>query len=202
MKFWISLTSSLLAATALLSFAPVSGEGELYRDVVRLHVLAESDSDADQALKLKVRDAVLETVSDALSACCSADEAEAAICAMEDSILSAARTAIIENGGTCSVRVEFGEEAYPRREYDGFVFPAGVYRSCRVILGEGEGHNWWCVLFPGVCVRAAEADETLAAWLTPEEYRILTGSGGRWKVRLYTLELLSELTERWRPGAR
>ena len=196
MKFLLSLTASVLAAAAILSVLPVSGEHRIYDDVLRLHVIAESDAEADQALKLRVRDAVLACVSEAVAGCTSFEEADAAVGAMLEEIRTAAEICVAENGGTCPVTVTLAPEKYPRRDYGASCLPAGVYQSLKVTLGDGAGKNWWCVLFPTVCIRFAEgeADEDayLAAGFTPEEYRIITGDGG-WKVKFRILEILSEL---------
>lgn len=197
MKFLISLTASILAAVSVLGVLPVSGEHRIYEDVLRLHVIAESDTEEDQTLKLKVRDAVLDCVSDAVAECASFEEANAAVGAMLEEIRIAAETCVRENRSDCSVTVELSPEKYPRREYGSSCLPAGVYQSLRVTLGEGKGKNWWCVLFPTVCIRFAEGaanEETyIAAGFTPEEYRIITGDSGEWKVKFRILEILSEL---------
>ena len=195
MKFLLTFTSSVLAASALIGFMPVRGESEIYRDVLRLHVIAESDSEEDQALKLKVRDAVLECTADAVSECRSFDDAYTAVEEMREEIEKKAAECVRANGGDCTVRVELGREEFPRRDYGNAVFPAGVYPSLRVILGEGNGKNWWCVLFPTVCVRFADAgqEEYIAAGFTPEEYRMITGEQRSVKVRFRILEILSDL---------
>ena len=196
MKFLISLTASVLTAVSLLSILPVSGEHQIYNDVLRLHVIAESDSEEDQALKLNVRDAVLACVSEKVADCTSFEEANAAVGAILDEIQTAAEVCVRENQSDCSVTVALSPEKYPRRDYGSSCLPAGVYQSLRVTLGDGAGKNWWCVLFPTVCVRFAEgeADEKayVAAGFTPEEYRISTGDG-EWKVKFRILEILSEL---------
>ena len=196
MGFLIRLTASVLMAAAVLSVLPVSGEHRIYEDVLRLHVIAESDGEEDQALKLKVRDAVLECVSGAVADCCSFEEANVRVGTMLADIRAAAETCVRENGGDCGVAVELSPEKYPRRDYGSSCLPAGVYQSLRVTLGNGEGKNWWCVLFPTVCIRFAEgADEDayIAAGFTPEEYRIITGESGGWKIRFRILEILADV---------
>ncbi len=197
MGFLVRLTASFLMAAAILSVLPVSGEHRIYEDVLRLHVIAESDEDDDQALKLKVRDAVLDCVSGVAADCTSFDEANDRIGAMLAEIQSAADACVRDNGGCCGVTVELSPEKYPRRDYGASCLPAGVYQSLRVTLGEGAGKNWWCVLFPTVCIRFAEgaADESayIAAGFTPEEYRIITGDSGGWKIKFRILEILSDV---------
>ncbi len=196
MKFLISLTASILAAASILSVLPVSGEHQIYNDVLRLHVIAESDSEADQSLKLSVRDAVLACVSDAVADCTSFEEANAAVEAMLEEICIAAETCVRANNADCPVTVTLAPEKYPRRDYGSSCLPAGVYQSLKVTLGEGEGKNWWCVLFPTVCIRFAESeadkDAYIAAGFTPEEYRIITGDS-EWNVKFRILEILADL---------
>ena len=195
MKHIVSFAASVLTAAVILSILPVYGETELYDDVLRLHVIAQSDSDADQALKLKVRDAVLDCMSGQMDDCETIGDAISCAEDMRDEIRAAAEKCLRENGSGYSVSVELGREKYPRRDYGASVMPAGIYHSLRVTIGEGEGKNWWCVLFPTVCVRFAQADEDayIAAGFTPEEYRIITGAEGKLKVRFRVLEILSEI---------
>lgn len=197
MRVILMFTSSVLAAAVMLSVMPVHGESEIYEDVLRLHIIAESDSEEDQALKLKVRDAVLDCVSEAVEDCGAFDEAYKAVAGIQNEILKVAQDCVNENGGDCTVTLALGEEKYPRRDYGNAVLPAGTYPSLRVILGDGDGKNWWCVLFPTICVRFANAgqEEYIAAGFTPEEYRIITGSEGKLKVRFRVLEIFSELFE-------
>ncbi len=197
MKYLVSFAASVLVAVMILSVMPVYGESEIYDDVLRLHVIAESDSAEDQALKLKVRDAVLVCVSEKVGECENFEEAYAVIDGMRDEITEAAAKCIQENGEDCTVTLELGREKYPRRDYDGTVLPAGVYNSLRITLGEGEGKNWWCVLFPTVCMGFAEKneqkDEYVATGFTPQEYRMITGESGEVKIRFKILEVLSEV---------
>lgn len=198
MKYLISFASSVLIASVLISFMPIFGEAGIYNDVIRLHVIAESDRSEDQELKLKVRDAVLECVSDAVEGCSDVGEAYNTVDAMRDKIAAAARRCLDENGSDCAVNVELGRERYPRREYGSATLPAGVYNSLRVTIGAGEGHNWWCVLFPSVCMKFSSAalsdDDIAAVGLTPSEYRVITGESGKVKVRFRLLEIFSSLT--------
>lgn len=194
MKFLVTLTSSILIAALVLSVVPCFGESEIYNNTLRLHVIAESDSAEDQALKLGVRDAVLATVSKKLESCTSFDDAYAAVASMTGIIELAAEDYLRENGSSCSVKVELGREEYPRRDYGETSLPAGEYNSLRVIIGEGEGKNWWCVLFPSVCMGfAKDADEYAAVGFTPREYKVITGESGGWKIRFRLLEILSDV---------
>ncbi|MBE6541006.1 MAG: stage II sporulation protein R [Ruminococcaceae bacterium] len=198
MKYLVSFAVSCLAAAVVLSVAPVHGEADIYDDVLRLHVIAESDSEEDQALKLKVRDAVLNCVSQKLADCASYEEAYDTVEKLREEIISAAEACVRENGGDSSVSLELGQEMYPTREYDSANLPAGVYNSLRIIIGDGEGKNWWCVLFPTICTgfaRVADEEEYVSVGFTPAEYRVITGESGKVKVKFRILEIVSEFTE-------
>lgn len=193
MKLTAALCAAILAAALVLSCMPVHGEEALYDNMIRLHVLAESDSAADQARKLRVRDAVLACLAEKLG---TADDFTAARTQIE-SLLPAIRAAAESASDSVPVTVAFGEETYPVRYYEDFTLPAGRYTSLRVTLGEGAGRNWWCVLFPQLCTaRASEDDfyeDFIAAGFTPEQYRLIKNeSGVKYKIRFRILELLEE----------
>ena len=203
MRFWVTFTSGVLLAAVLCSVLPVSGEAAIYDDVLRFHVIAESDSEADQTLKLHVRDAVIAAVADRMAAAGTVEEATRTAEAMRDEIRQTAEECARSWGSDCAVTVTVGRETYPRRVYESFTLPAGEYESVRVVLGEGKGHNWWCVLFPSVCLYYAGADreETLAVGFTPEEYRLITGNGEDGvTVKFRVLELISEWARLLRGG--
>ena len=195
MKFWVVLACTSLAAAALLSVCPAAGEEEIYSDVLRLRVVAASDGAEDQEAKLAVRDAVLELVSARVSDCACREEAEKCVRGMLREIAETAQHCLTALGVRESVSVRIGREHSPRREYGGTTLPAGSYRTLRVTIGKGEGKNWWCVLFPGICMRFSEnPEESAAVGLTPREYRIITGAeNGRIKVKFWILEKLEEL---------
>ena len=201
MKYIVSFAASFLAAAAILSVFPVHGETEIYDNVLRLHVIAESDSDEDQALKLKVRDAVLMRLSDKLDKCISFEEAYVIVDSMRSEIAETAEKCIRDNGASYSVAVDLGHEKYPTRDYGDASLPAGVYNSLRVVIGDGAGKNWWCVLFPTICRGFASSSgklsesEYAAVGFTPEEYRIITENTGEIRVKFRILEILSELAD-------
>lgn len=200
-KIFTILTLSVLCALVLGLF-PVSGEEKVYDSVVRLHVLANSDSEADQELKLKVRDRIIEVTKELFSRAETREDAERIARSALSFIEREAETVVEENGFTYPVSVELGQEEYPERDYEGLKFPAGEYLSLRVMIGDAEGQNWWCVLFPPLCLKAASrsARDTenafVAAGLTGEQYRIITESdSGRYKVKFKILEIIKELFE-------
>lgn len=191
MKIMAYITASILAAFTLISCFPLSGEEEIYDNMIRLHVLAQSDSDADQAEKMRVRDAVLACLSETMEESPDYDTARLTV----EKMLPAIKAAASEATDT-AVTVTLGKEQYPVREYEGFTLPAGEYTSLRVILGEGEGQNWWCVLFPRLCTARATKDsfyeDFIAAGFSPEQYRLIKNeSSVKYKIRFKILEILS-----------
>ena len=192
-KRWILCTAALLAAVFCTAAALQSQQQELAKKLIRLHVVANSDSEEDQAVKLLVRDAVLAVTEPLLEE--SAQPEEALYAALPE-IRRAARTCLRENGFSHGVEVSFGMERFPTRNYTGFSLPAGVYRSLRVRIGAGEGHNWWCVVFPSICFRAtaAELEEAAAAGgFTEGELRLITEAGNGYELKFKALELLEQL---------
>lgn len=201
MRSVVILTSVALVLFLFLGLMPIHGEAEIYDNVLRLHVLANSDSEEDQALKLRVRDAILEHCSPRLAACRGRAEAEETVLAMQDEIKAVAERTVFEAGYDYGVSVTLGVEEYPERRYDSLCFPSGEYLSLRVCIGEAEGKNWWCVLFPPLCLQAAsiktraEAENTfVAAGFTPEQYKIITETDKvTYRVRFKLLEMLEEM---------
>ena len=127
-------------------------------DVVRLHILANSDSQEDQELKLKVRDAVLSEAELLTESVSSHEEALFIISSETDIICEIARKVINQNGYDYSVSAETVTEYFSTREYDGITIPAGRYNAIRITIGEGKGKNWWCMMFPSVCIPAADGN--------------------------------------------
>jgi len=187
---------AVMLLTSLLLILPLGDESEVYDKVIRLHVLANSDSEKDQALKLKVRDALLSEAAAATEDCRNREEAELALAAKTDTLRLIAEETLRENGCTKPVTVTIGQEVYPTRDYEGLRLPAGEYCSLRVMIGEAEGQNWWCVLFPPLCVgSASEAEEEMiSAGFTPGQIKILTDSENpRYVLKFKILEILGSL---------
>ncbi len=189
----------LVLCTVLLfvGVLPVSGEDEVYDAVLRLHVLANSDSEADQALKLKVRDAVLEASAPYLEGVTDRETAAKCLMEHEKELITAAENVIAAEGYDYSVQLTLTEEEYPRRDYDSVCFPAGKYLSLRVLIGEGKGQNWWCCLFPRLCLASATVttpaaeDSCIEVGLTPDQYKIITETEKPvYQVRFKILEIL------------
>ena len=193
--------SILFLVIMVIGLLPVSGEEKIYDDVIRLHVLANSDSDEDQALKLKVRDGVLTRVGELLSDCPDRESAMKRLSAREslDEIERAARAVIVSEGYEYDVSVSLGDEEYPTRTYESLCFPSGTYTSLRVQIGEAEGQNWWCVLFPRLCLGVATENNDEAfveAGFTPEQYRIVTDTDQpEYEVKFKILEVIEGMVK-------
>ncbi len=195
-KILFYMLTAFLSALLLYSI-PVSGEEELYSNVIRLHVLANSDSDEDQKLKLEVRDYVLETYKTDLQGFLSVEEADSALKENLEKIEQSAEDFVKSKGYDYCVSVTLGDEEYPKTDYDGFSFPAGTYRSLRIVIGEGAGHNWWCVLFPPMCVESSTGDvidySDVEVGLTEPQYRMISqNQSKKYAVKFKILELLEE----------
>ncbi|MCE5287003.1 MAG: stage II sporulation protein R [Pelosinus sp.] len=119
--------------------------------LIRLHVLANSDSKEDQALKLKVRDAIIAYLEPLLSNAEDAAAARRIVGEQRENLILAARQVILANGADYKVRIQLGTFDFPIKTYGELVLPAGKYEAVRVLIGQGEGSNWWCVLFPPLC---------------------------------------------------
>ena len=166
----------LLAAFLTSGALALQTERELSDRVVRLHVLANSDSEEDQALKLKVRDRVLSYAEALLERSADRREAEALLRGRLLELERIAGEEIAANGYSYGVSVRLEDAVFPTREYEGFTLPAGKYLALRVVIGEGAGRNWWCVVFPPLCAAAAAdvPQEALAAGLSSAQVGLIT----------------------------
>lgn len=180
----------LTAASATLVQAE---QQRLSGKLIRLHVVANSDSAHDQAVKLEVRDAVTAAAKTLLDG---ADDPRAALEGQLDVIAQAAEARLCELGENLPVTVRLGKERFPTREYDTFALPAGVYEALRVSIGAAEGHNWWCVVFPSLCLTSSMDELELAAQtagFSDEEIRFITGEESGFVLKFRVLELLQRL---------
>ncbi len=163
---------------AVVSLLALNGEYDQVRDsVLRLHILANSDSLYDQELKLKVRDALQAQVDEVFGGC---ENLEQAILAAESNVDTLRRTAeeTLRAGG-CSYPVKISVEPamFNTRTYDGITLPAGEYTALRVEIGEAKGRNWWCVMFPAMCVTGRDSRQELEAVLTDGQVSLLEADG-------------------------
>ena len=192
LKVWELALLLALCVGALSGLWAQRTQSELASQLVRLHVLAVDDSEEEQAVKLAVRDAVLTYLQPVMAEASGAEDAGAQLSSRIGNIRRAAETAAEGR----PVTVTLSEEYYPTRGYEGFSLPAGQYTSLRVTLGDGEGRNWWCVVYPPLCTAAATTSVEAMAELNTESAAIITEQEGYiYKFRL--LEWWGELTEKW-----
>ena len=183
---WVALTVACIWLWGI-----VTDSGDLRENLLRLHVVGASNSQEDQAVKLQVRDAVLGSLEEGLRNMTDPQEAWDYVSRMLPQVEAAANRALAAAGFSETVQVSLTEEAFPTREYDTFSLPAGVYKALRVVIGEGEGKNWWCVVFPQLCGAEGEFVETAStAGLDPELAKSLEGE---YELRFWVLEKLGEL---------
>ncbi len=199
-KRFISTGLLILSALVLLTgFALTAEQRALSEKLVRLHVVAGSDSEEDQAVKLKVRDAVLAETSRILEG---TDDPVGALRSGLSEIETAANKALVKAGCEERAAVTLRRELFPTRDYETFSLPAGAYTSLRVTIGEGRGHNWWCVVYPSLCL-SASADEfeaaAQAAGLTGGEIRLITGESEGYVLKFKAMELLEQAAQ-WLKG--
>ena len=199
----------LIAALALVvgcvQILPIHGESDIYDAVLRLHVIANSDTEEDQALKLQVRDAVLGVTTSVLADCDTREQAIATLEQHMDELQQAAEQVIAAQGYAYEVTLLLGEEQYPTRSYESFCFPAGEYVSLRVMIGAAQGQNFWCVLFPPLCMSAASArktqaeEELIAVGLSRDQYAIITETQQtKYRLRFKILEVVEQLCDWFR----
>ena len=171
---------------------------DLAEKVVRLHVLANSDSEEDQALKLQVRDAVLAQAAYLLEGCEDRGEAESLLRGQLLELERLALAVVREAGYAYPVKLELADTEFPTRDYEGFTLPAGEYLALRVLIGEAEGQNWWCVVFPPLCA-AASTDvpvAALAAGFDAEEVSLITEESAGYVLKFKTVEFWQALRQK------
>lgn len=193
----LALFVACLVCTALWAEAT---QVQLASQVIRLHVLANSDSEEDQALKLEVRDRVLETTSALLAG---ETEPQAAAVLLNQHLGDIAQTAAQEisaQGHDDRVEVRLEQTWFPTRQYQGISLPAGNYLALRVLIGAAEGHNWWCVVFPNLCLPAVSERALEASTLTPGQISLLQEEETSYVFRFKALELWQSLKHRLMEG--
>ena len=195
MRKLLTFIAVFCVAILLTFLLPTHGEAEVYHSVIRLHVIANSDNDDDQRLKLKVRDDVLALTNELLSDTADIKQAQKIFEDNLDTIEEIAKKRIKEEGYSYNVSVCLTEEKYPTKSYESLCFPAGKYLSLQIKIGAAEGQNWWCVLFPPLCMSAASvtdaADALIEVGFTADQYKIITESTeASYNVRFKSLETI------------
>ena len=191
----------LIGAALFLIFGALAlqTQTQLADRVVRLHVLANSDSEEDQALKLLVRDAVLDRAEALLTQSDDRAEAEALLREHLTDFEQVAEAVITAEGYDYPVSVELEDTQFPTKEYDGFTLPAGEYLALRVLIGAAEGQNWWCVVFPPLCTTAAAEvpAAALEGGLSEEQVGLITEENTGYVLKFKAVEWWEQLREKW-----
>lgn len=164
-----------LIITSIFSFLPFEQRCRSISDeVLRIHILADSDSEQDQSLKLKVRDSILKYTDGLYSGVSSKEEAIEITSEHIEEIVSAAEKTLKENGCEKQVNAEVCEMDFNTRYYGGITMPSGNYTALRITIGSGEGKNWWCVMYPSLCLYTSADTNSLEDELSEEQYEVIT----------------------------
>lgn len=209
----IRLTILILSFICVIGIMTITISGEVkkidnisenYKEkLIRFHVIANSDSDEDQELKLKVRDAIIQYLQPKLIKSSSIEESEEIIKGEYEQLEEISKNIINENGYNYDVKVGIEYTNFPTKQYSNIVLPAGEYKALRIVIGEGQGKNWWCVMFPPLCfvdeesgVIDKETDKRLQQVLTKEEYEMITQKDkkqtNRVEVKFKIVEILDK----------
>ena len=171
----------------------ISDRQTLHDEILRLHVVADSDSEEDQAIKLRVRDAVIESISGDLQNIGDMDQARDYIRENLPKIQQAANDALSALGCEDTAVATLREEVFDTRVYDTFSLPAGIYEALRITIGSGEGRNWWCVAFPTLCIPATSQGFEEVAVSAGFSETLTETLEGEYEIRFYLLDLLGKL---------
>ena len=166
-------------------------------EVVRLHILANSDSDADQNVKLVVRDKILKSGNELFSGNMTVETAYSRLSDNKEVIKSYINNILREEGFDYVAEVYLVSEYYPTRTYETFTLPAGKYLSVKIILGNGEGHNWWCVMFPPLCLPAVSQNTDVNAVFDDDCVKIVKSSE-QYEIRFKIVEIFEMIRNRIR----
>lgn len=195
-KIDLSLTIGLIVSIILTSFTSFAQECDTIRhNVVRLHILANSDCDSDQALKLAVRDAILAGTADLFTDSQTREQAEELAAGHLEEIEAIARAEIQRQGYDYSVTARIVNRYFETRQYDNFTMPAGRYDAVQVEIGAGAGKNWWCVMFPPMCIPAASEHSDLPL----EEQIHQLGQAPQYKPAFAVVEAIEAIQNRMSP---
>lgn len=196
-RYWELALLLALAVTILWGAASLGQQEELGRKVIRLHVIANSDSPEDQALKLRVRDRVLARAQEILEQSADMEQAEQALTAALPELTREARETLAAEGCAQPVQARLEPAEFPTKDYDGFSLPAGKYLALRVIIGQGAGQNWWCVVFPPLCTAAAcdWQDAGRDAGLAEDDLSLMAEEDQGYQLRFRSVELWEKLRQ-------
>ncbi len=201
-KTILKIEASVLVALIIccaLNINSFSKQCDSIRDkMLRMHIIANSDSAEDQALKLKVRDAVLTAGEELFNGSLTADDAKEKISPQIEKLEQTALSVIQKEGFDYSVKVTVADEYFKTRVYDNAVtLPAGYYTAIKVIIGEGKGQNWWCVMFPPMCLPSATKECNIEDYLGTDESEIVM-SNEKYQFKFKLIEIYEELVEKFK----
>lgn len=170
----------------------------LKKEIFRLHIIANSDSEEDQKLKLQIRDSIVEYLSSIHFN--NKNELMTYLQDNKDIIYGIAKNVITENGFDYDCSIEIGSSYYPQKKYKNLILPSGTYNGMRIKIGSSKGHNWWCVLFPPMCLidsvtckLPSESESILENSLTPEAYNIISSDSPCYKFKFKIVDLINNL---------
>ena len=193
MKGFIKAACVALILTVLFTMIPFQAAcSEISDSVFRLHILANSDSEADQNLKLKVRDRLLEYSQTLFQKAKTKEEAEMLIANRLQELADVASSEIAQNGFEYPVRAEIIRMYFTTRHYENYTLPSGTYDALRITIGEGKGHNWWCVMFPSLCINTdVDGDRKTKEALGEQEYGVVKNEKREYKF--FIVELFEKI---------
>lgn len=186
MKLFIKAACIAFVLTVIYSVIPFQAEcTDISNEVFRLHILANSDSEEDQNLKLKIRDKVLVYTQNLFENAKSKEEAETLISDNLQSICNVAYKEVLDNGYDYKVNAEITNMFFTTRYYESYTMPSGMYDALRITIGSGKGHNWWCVMYPSICISSAvEKDEKAKAVFEDNQYNIIKNEDYQYKFKV------------------
>lgn len=173
----------------------ISDRERLNEEIIRLHVVANSDSGSDQAIKLRIKDAIVESLQSEMENIADIDQAKAYLQENLPKIESIANQVLAAAGYDMQAVASLAQEAFDTRYYDTFTLPAGVYEALRITIGEGDGKNWWCVVFPTLCIPATTAefeDVAVGSGFSDALTKALEGEAG-YELRFFLLDVMGRV---------
>lgn len=193
-KIKISVTVGIVVAIlfSICSFAKTSEE--IRSDVLRLHVIANSDTSVDQNLKLRLRDYILQEGKDIFNGSVNVENAVEKIEPVLPELEKSAKAFVNRAGFDYDVKISLSNEYFTTRTYETVTLPAGKYLALRVVIGSGEGHNWWCVMFPPMCVPAADKKDEIENVFSEKEIKLVE-SKPKYEPRFKVVEIYEQLKE-------
>ncbi len=194
MKQIIRAAITAFILTVIFSMIPFQANcSDISDEVFRLHILANSDSNKDQSLKLRVRDKVLSHTEALFNSAKSKQEAEQLVSDNIQTIADIAAKEIFDNGYNYSVKVQIVKMHFSTRRYENFTLPAGMYDALRITIGEGRGHNWWCVMFPSLCISSpADSEEKAKEVFSNGEYEVVKNE--KTEYRFFIIECFETIS--------